>query len=439
MKMNSYWRWIVVISAVVSMAALGCGDDEVEGDNGAPNQSSNQGDPSNQEPGDDECEEGEQPNPITGECVAGEEDNQGGEPANGGNSGDNGEDNQEPDNQAPDNRNDDVPNQAPNGQNSGEDEECGPGSVVGQTCRPDGGAIPGATVTATGFDCDGDPFEQETTADGNGNYGFDELPAGEHTITITPGSFEAEEEVIIVTGQETDRESIGEKICLTGSEAAIAVVDGVYDDISSILDDIEVDHNVYSSPGMLLDDLDAMNEYDIIFMECDSGVIGSTGFDADFDEAEFNIGRYVDEGGSMYASDWSSAYLQFGFPDPFNFYHDQGGYADPRAGDTDTSLDVQVPNSGMRDALDLDDGETTQVSMNTASWSVLESVNDDVTIHLEAPEIVKMDGDNLDDIPIMSQYFSPLNDGSAIFTSFHNNAQVDDDMQEILEFMIFQL
>ena len=50
-----------------------------------------------------------------------------------------------------------------------------------------------------------------------------------------------------------------------------------------------------------------------------------------------------------------------------------------------------------------------------------------------------MTGGTLDEAKLMSIYYDFVGGGRAVYTSFHNSAQATGEMQEILEFMIFQL
>ena len=382
---------------VMAASVMACGDDEAE----VNNQTENNNDVNNQDPGDDECAEGETVNPITGDCVEAV-NNQPGEPNN-----------------QPDGTNNNQPVE-PN--NQPDEFECGPGGLIGQTCRPDGGAIPGATVTIEGFDCDGAPVDLETTADGEGYYSFDDVPAGNHTISITSGSFEAEEEVTVLKDQITDRESIGEKVCLTGEEVDIAIVEGTFDDIGEILDGMEIEYDTYPNTSALMGDLDDMNAYEIIFVECINSISSGTGFTED--DMEFNVRRFVEEGGSLYASDRASDVIERSVPDAMEF----GGLASVQTVQADVTSDT------MHSILDTD---TAEIYFDTSVDMVVEATNPGNEIHFMGD--VDISGGGTEYRPLMTSYEDPLSDGYLIFTSFHNIDDATDDMDQILQYMIFQL
>lgn len=416
---------IGLVLALMGMILGGCGEDEAEG-NPSPGEVNNQA--NNQDPGQEGCAEGETVNPITGACV----------PAQGGGAVNNQEPNNQANNQSPNNQspgNQGPSNQEPNNQANNQDPfECGPGGVIGQTCRPDGGAIPGATVTLSGFDCEGAPFEEVTAADGQGYYDFEGVPAGEHTLTITSGSFEVEENVTIVKGQVTDRESIGEKVCLTGSEVNIAVIDGAWDDISGLLDDMQIDYDYYSTTSDLLGDLDDMRAYEIIFVECSNSISSGAGFDQD--DMKFNIRRYVEEGGSLYGSDLAWDVVQRSVPEAMTFVNVTGdGQGSPFVGSGSQTVIADVTSTQMEDMLGKD---TAEIYFNTG-FAVIESIAESGgTAHFSG-HINASGVHNGEYYPLMADYQDPLGNGYLIYTSFHNSAQATGDVQQILEYMIFQL
>ena len=416
---------LFLVSAT-ALGVVGCGDDDSAA-NSANNEDPNQ--VNNQDPNGDECDEGETVNPITGDCIEGSSNND--DPNQDPNNQSN---NDDPNNQEPNNQSN---NQEPNNQaNNQEEFECGPGGLIGQTCRPDGGAIPGATVTIEGFDCDGAPLEEETTADGEGYYDFEDIPAGDHTISITSGSFEATEDVTIVKDQITDRESIGEKVCLTGDEVDIAVVTGGFDDIVGILDDLNIDHDTYTTTGSLMSDLDLMRDYEVIFVECSNSLGGA--------DEEFNTRRFVEEGGSLYASDLSWDVIQDSIPEAMKFaLEDEGENA--TITDSQTVM-ADVVSDEMLDVLGSDEVE---IYYNLGSVGTIdEAAEVGGTVHFRADLNVSGFTDAFDnaypdgikyDAPLMATYDEPLGSGFVIYTSFHNSQQASQDIMDIMEYMIFQL
>ena len=70
-------------------------------------------------------------------------------------------------------------------------------SLAGSVLTDEGDAIEGVTITLTGTDINGDPVSETTTTDDFGNYVFEDLLAGEYTVTETqPDGFDDETDVV---------------------------------------------------------------------------------------------------------------------------------------------------------------------------------------------------------------------------------------------------
>ncbi len=311
---------------------------------------------------------------------------------------------------------------------------CGPGTIVGETCTADDGVLPGANVVVEGYDCDGVSFRRETTADNDGAYEFENIPSGTHQLTISSGSFEVADDVSVQAGEVTDRKSVGHKLCFLGTEVDIAVATGTYDDIVEILTNMNIEFDVISDNYTFFSDLDQMQQYDIIFVECGTNTLGlgTAGFDTDSDEIAYNIRRYVETGRSLYASDHAQPFVQFTLPDAFHFYNGET-LSGPRIGNAGNAQ-AEVLSDEMFLVLE---SHTVDINFNMDVWAVVESVGPATDPQFRAD--AETSAGVLEDLILMGIYDDPIGNGRAIFTSFHNNAQATDDMEDILEFMIFQL
>lgn len=418
---------LIVAAALVTSLAVACGDeDHAEADDTA--NATNEAEPGDEEQGavegeqnqsDSEgCSEGEVYNPMTGECVEPEQE----EEATAGPDTESGEGEDEEQGEF------DGLNAAPNQE---EARECGPAAIKGQTCRPDGGILPGATVTVEGNDCNGVAFVEETTADGEGYYEFNDIPSGDHLMTITSGSFEITEDITVLKGETLDRESEAQKLCLQGTEVSIAVITGSWDDIGSLLNGMNIEYDTMSSAGAFFSDITAMTEYDIIFVEC--GASWPPGFSTDADEIQFNIARYVELGNSFYVSDQAYRYIDEPLSEAIRFYNEDSS-SNPTVGDAQDVV-AEVVSPEMQTLLG---STTTDINFNMGVWAVAEDIGPATDAHFIG-DVEISGGDMVYDAPLMSIYNDPVGDGRAIYTSFHNTAQVAGDMQDILEFMIFQL
>lgn len=225
------------------------------------------------------------------------------------------------------------------------------------------------------------------------------------------------------------------------------VVTGQFDRIEDVLERMELD-NVDLEDGLptdgrwaerLFSTRDTINEYDVVFVNC--GV----------DETEFglrlspnaitNIRKYVEQGGSLYVSDWAYELVEQAFPDKINFMNDDlllddaqvaiGGAYRTTVVDPDLAEELET------DAFDID--------FSFQLGTVITEVAPDVTIYLEADMkfCVFEDGQCFENLlttaPVTVGFDHGL--GKVIYTSFHQEQDEDLDgtEDEVLRYLVFEL
>ncbi len=428
--MRRAMRIVVIVASamlVAGVALLGCSEPVAGGSGGT------------QSP--EDCEEDEEFHPVAETCVSEDElngDNDGTNDTS--NSGSNSGTNQGTNNNS--------------GTNSGANntEECGPGMIKGQACRPDGSSLAGAQIELEGEDCDGNPYTDSVTADEQGMYELDGVPSGEHEMTISSGSFETSQPVYVNPGEVTDLEQEAAKICVGDSEVELALIEGGYDDIGAILNDLEIDFDVVGTDeGVGVDDAAdflsdpaEMQTYDILFIEC-GGLWTALNGNASVSIGEVmdNLSEFVEAGNSLYVSDQAHPFVQLALPDAIDFYNESDQSPenswmgeDYGTGFGGSPLNADVVSSEMSGVL----GMNTVDLVLTGGWAIPVSAGADSTIHFEGDANVMMSTEMVYDVPLMVTYDEPGSvEGRAIFTAFHNQEQADDVIQEIMEYMIFQL
>lgn len=343
-------------------------------------------------------------------------------------------------------------------------EECGPGNIIGMACAPSGATLGNATVTLEGVDCDGEPFTMTTQTNHNGEYEFNDVPAGAHDLSISTGSFSGTDRVFVTAGNTTDLTQAAAKICLNPGNVEIAVIQGIYDSVEDLLGDLGLDYEIkggdqvsfptspLSQARSFLGDLDAMRQYDIIFINCGElwtniGMMGGNQT-AIVD----NLRDYVNGGGSLYASDWAHHFVAKMFPDMIEFYGDSANTSSALMGFAPQTISAGVTSSGLQTALGHNDTvidfphEPLQNVLNN-NWAVATGAGPETTVHLQGDVALcssatscSSQGGSVPDAPLLLSYQTPGN-GTVFFTSFHNDSQmgISDDMEEILRFLIFQL
>ena len=443
-----------LVSAALMLTLGACGSDE-SGDNS----------------GTTSCPEGQIYNPILNRCVEPTDNpnirvdnNQ----AN--NTPDNDTPNNDPQNNTPDNNTTGANNTTNNGTNASTnngtnastnnmttpDLPCGTGNILGKTCAPSGEPLAAADVTLTGIDCATNmPFTMTTRTGSDGSFEFMDIPAGFHDLEISTGSFNSQSMVLVQKDQTTDLTSAAAKICLDQS-VEIAVVEGDYDHVEGVLGTLNLDYDLISSfdATTFLTDLNAMNQYDIIFINC--GQLYALTVLTDFlgtiiPQIAANLRAYVQGGKSIYTSDWAAPFLEDAFPEVVDFLGDDTDFQAARQGFAPQTIQADVLTPELQGVL----GRATATiefphmppQVLNDHWAIAEGVGINTTIQIQGDAVqcgndanCAMMGDTVVDAPLLITYQDPSG-GTAVYTSFHNERQsaLNQDMEAILRYLIFQL
>lgn len=342
-------------------------------------------------------------------------------------------------------------------------DECGFGSIVGKACAPSGEILGGATVHIRGVDCEGQAFEMSVQTDRHGEYQFDNVPAGVHDLTISIGSFSGDHLVRVTDGQTTDLTLAVEKICLDASNVRIAVIQGAYDRVEQLLGNLGLTYDIkgHDDGGALLfpnpreareflSDLRAMQQYDIIFINC--GLLWNNLGSGARPAIVNNLRAYVNGGGSLYASDWAHHFVESTFPEMVDFYGNDAntsealnGFAPQTIPASVVSTDLEARLGRTQTSIEFPHNPARNILNN--NWAVAEGAGSGALVHLQGD--VKLcanrsscnsAGATVPNAPLLVSYVTP-GGGTVFFTSFHNESQdgISHDMEEILKFLIFQL
>ena len=391
----------------------------------------------------DDCGQGQWYDPDAGECID--------DPTNGttANAENDANDNSGDTNTANDGNQDNQDNQ--NNQNNdpynSDQFGCGVGDLVVNSCAPDGTTLGGVEITLEGTDCDGDPFVETILTPNDGQFQFGDMPEGSYELTMSSGSFESVAQVEVIPGETTD---LGNSVCFDSDAADIAILEGQYDEITELLDDRGLDYDVVGSDGPLGDgnedaaqflaDIDAMNAYDILLIECgrlwadlEGALFDFNGDSWDIEKAEANIREFVESGNRLMVTDHAQPFVQKTIPEAVEFYQDIAGTSAPRAGQAG-EYTADVVDSDMEDAL----GKTTvELSFDMAGFTIAEDgggANSTVQFRADVPT----DSETVDDAALMVTY-DDASGGAAIFSSFHTTQSSGVDNELILNTILFQL
>jgi len=308
-------------------------------------------------------------------------------------------------------------------------------SVSGRVCDPAGGEwIVGAYVYVA-VDDDGDGVEDwraEDTTEADGRFLVEGLPAGDHLVHVEKGSFSSTYEVSLELGLY----EIPEEECAL-EPPNIAVISGSYDHIEDILDDLALEYTLVDGTSAdyvgFLRDAARMNEFDIIFFNC--GIADT--WHSHQAAIAANITAFVEDGGSVYASDWAHFFVEAAFPGKLDFYGEDLVFSSPRVG-MEGSVSAQVIDPTMQAIIG---GATASINYDLSMWVVPENLGSGVDTLLQASVEVStglFSTGVVHNAPIAARF--DVGAGRVIYTSFHNEHQATTvHMRDILEEIILSL
>lgn len=294
------------------------------------------------------------------------------------------------------------------------------GRVAGAICAPSGG-VPsvGARVLVEGTNV-------ETTTDVDGRFYLPCVPSGAHTLLATRGHFSRRIDVTVTDGQTT---TLPAGTCLDPTSAQIAVVRGQWDLAETILTDLGLTFDVYegvmSAPSILSDPA-LLASYDILVLNCgmhDATVRGAS--------IAANLRAFVENGGSLYASDKAYDTIEAAFPYAVDFAGDDTvldaaeiGTTSPVQGQVlDTRMLRQLPQLT---SLPLAYSPNYALIAGTAPWTSVHVVG-------QATE------GSASLVPLLVS-FEPPAGGRVVFTTFHNTDAIDDpNVTTVLETVLSDL
>ncbi|MBI1944592.1 MAG: carboxypeptidase regulatory-like domain-containing protein [Deltaproteobacteria bacterium] len=308
----------------------------------------------------------------------------------------------------------------------------GSGTIEGRVCAPDGQTwLADATVTVVRPD----GTRAEDTTDTEGRYTLTGVPAGEQTVTVVKGSFSTSLTVTVTEGQTT---TVPEDQCqLDPPDIRVAVVSGAWDRVEDVLDDVGVDPaNITMYDGSssawvaeLLGDYSVLSQYDIVFFNC-----GVYDFGFSFEtQAIDNLRQYVSMGGSVYASDQAYDVVERAWPNSIDFYGSDNLSNQAQNGRETQDMTGQIVDPGLAGSLA---STTIELHYPLLAWAVIQDVFANVTVYIRA-DAPLMDGTTLANVPHTVRFSG--GQGRVLYTSFHQEANISEQMEHALRILMFEL
>ena len=325
---------------------------------------------------------------------------------------------------------------------------CGTGSVTGVVCAPNEQVfVNGASVWVDATGCDGQPITVQVTSDSKGRYTLEGVPCGYQTVHIQKNSFEHEFKVPVAVGEETDVTAAGYKQCFKATAADIAVIEGDWDEIGGLLDQLGLEHDTYGLYGgwdgdwsggqaiNLLTNPSMLAQYDVIFINCGAAhdEIVSTN-----SAVAWNLRSWVEGGGSLYVSDFAFVYAEAAWPEAVDFMGDDSkGSMYESGGPIQMNGNQGVPGHVLDEALasylgtfwiavQYDIGPLVALSPDPQPAST--------TVHVDA--WVEQFQQTL---PLVVSFVPKPGAGRVVVTSFHNDAQATEQVMIVLNYLVFTL
>lgn len=283
--------------------------------------------------------------------------------------------------------------------------ECGSGSekLNGYFFAPNGSTpVAGAFVYFSSGDC-------WAGTDQDGKFAVKGLPTGSTGVRIEKGLFRSESDA-------TPGTSVSLKV--DPAQVKLAFVPGQYDNIEVVLERLGFTVEALSPDELAITDL---STYSALFLNC--GLDDSYVYDAPTVET---LRGYVRGGGVLYASDWAESYVQALFPGKVGFVPENA-----RVGQS-SGQQATVLDEGLKRALGKD---KAAITFDQEGWAVIDSVPTGTTVLVSGPAPTPTG--TLENRPYMVQFAE--GSGRVSYTSFHNEPQTTEDMDILLEQLLFQL
>ena len=251
------------------------------------------------------------------------------------------------------------------------------------------------------------PPSTRTAADGT--YSLSNVPSGPQVLVITRGAFQAKVNVFVQTNQ-----AVAAPKAVLKSTGKLAFVRGAFDSIEDIVRDV-LGNPIEEIQASQLASSAVTSAYRMIFLNC--------GLDTDpvFDNPAVvtNLRAFLQNGGTIYASDWAAEYVNKLFP---AFTFELTGDEQSTTGTiVDASLQTFVGKTAVAIVYDLD------------SWANLLTVPANATVLVRASYTAG--GVQQTNQPIAISI--PQGSGRLVFTTFHNEAGATADQVAVLRHFIY--
>lgn len=321
------------------------------------------------------------------------------------------------------------------------------GSISGRVCDPSGRTwLADALAYVNVTDDTGFIYETKRAfTDLDGYFTIEDLPGNKtYTVYVTYGPTQLmAEEIEVGNGEHV---TLDEPSCFDPLELDVAVVAGDYDDFGRVLEDLGfVNHHTINGGDQaeltdFLSSREEMDKYDLIFF--DGGLI-EDGVFYDLvnpenpvpDTVMANIRSYVEEGGSIYASDWSYDIVEIAWPEKIDFVGADEIPDDAQKGDYEL-LDAAVTDASLSEYLAK---QYIEIEYDLPVWPPIENTSKTVSVHLTGtvPYSDGLSDYTLSGVPLLVTFNS--GEGKVAYSTFRVVRNGNDDVLRTLQYIMYNL
>ena len=339
-------------------------------------------------------------------------------------------------------------------------DELTTGMVVGNICASvDGGPgepLAGARVYIV-QPIDGIIYEDETLPDGSFTIAGIPTPQSGLQVRAEKGGFVYTWDNVDVfsiadapDGTNLNPVDLGCTELQPDDERRYLVVQGTFDRIEQVLDrmglnNVDLLEGVPADPSELWStaafaNYDQLSNYDAVFVNCG---ISETDLVLGLNTAvKENLRRYIQEGGSLYVSDWAYDLIEQVWSERINFLGDDNVNSDAEHGE-DGIYAASVLEPGLAEYVG---AGNVDIGFNFGNFAIVSQLAPGVTTYLQGDIQYRVNGSvsTLTDVPVTVGFSDGA--GRVIFTSFHQesdsdgNTEVLDGPEDlVLRYLIFSL
>ena len=305
--------------------------------------------------------------------------------------------------------------------------DVGTGSVAGRVCDTDGvDWLENALIYSNLVDNTGRFYDlRSTLTDADGRWVLEDMPAGYNNLIYVQKGDEIID-YLEVDVFKNERTELPEPDCFDTKIQEVAVITGDFDDFSLVLDSLGIDSYELIN-GKIGDELmdfllnpEEMSQFDMIVFNgghIEQGVIYDVENPSNAVPAEIrsNIMNYVAAGGSVYATDWAYDVVEQIWPDRVDFLG------------TD-----QVPAEFLGE-------DRMPIQYDLPVWPLIEKADELTSIHLLGNPIYRWQDTEytLSSSPLLISFSG--GGGKVIYSSFRYSANLDDQMNKLMQYIMFEL